>query len=352
MGNYSSEPLAQSNTTRPKSLLLPLRFDRQIIGLIVFLAVIIVAMSFASDHFLTYTNLLNVLQQSAFVMILAFGMTFVLSTGGIDLSVGSIVGISGGMTAWLLYHDVNIVLAILGGMIAGTLIGIVNGFVITKLGISPFIATLAMMIIARGVLYVWTGAIPFRDFMKSNFEFLGQGRILNIQFPIIIAIVLLFMLLFVYRRMRFGRHILALGSSEEAVRISGIKVDRLRIKVYALSGLIAAIAGILLASRLTTVHPEMGKNYELEAIAAAIIGGTLLSGGKGSLVGTALGAIILFLIKNAMNLLNVHPYWETIVVGVIILVAVTVNMWGGDRKLERRGRKSLKEVKPAKAESA
>ncbi|WP_424766950.1 ABC transporter permease [Paenibacillus sp. sgz302251] len=347
MANQSPEPLAQTNSDQIKDLRIPFRIDRQVIGLLVFLAVIIIGMSFASEHFLTYTNLLNVLQQSAFVMILAFGMTFVLSTGGIDLSVGSVVGISGGMTAWLLFHDVNIVLAVIGGMIVGTAIGIINGLVITKLGISPFIATLAMMIVARGVLYVWTEAIPFREYMKSNFEFLGQGRIAGIQFPIIVAVVLLLLLLFVFRRMRFGRHVLALGSSEEAVRISGIKVDRLRIKVYALSGLIAAIAGILLASRLTTVHPEMGKNYELEAIAAAIIGGTSLSGGKGSLVGTALGAIILFMIKNAMNLLNVHPYWETIVVGVIILVAVSVNIWGGSGKFKLFNRKSLKEVKPS-----
>ncbi|GGG01389.1 ABC transporter permease [Paenibacillus abyssi] len=345
MGNQSPEPIVQPDSDRLKSLRIPLRIDGQIIGLIIFLAVIMIVMSFASEHFLTYINLLNILQQAAFVMILAFGMTFVLSTGGIDLSVGSIVGISGGMTAWLLYHDVNMVMAVIGGMIVGTAVGIVNGLVITKLGISPFIATLAMMIIARGVLYVWTGAIPIREYMSSSFTFLGQGRILNIQFPVIVAALLLLILLFVYRRMRFGRHVLALGSSEEAVRISGIKVDRLRIKVYALSGLIAAIAGILLASRLTTVHPEMGKNYELEAIAAAIIGGTSLAGGKGSLVGTALGAIILFMIKNAMNLLNVHPYWETIVVGVIILVAVTVNIWGGSARIRLGSRKALKEVK-------
>jgi ribose transport system permease protein len=327
--NQNQEPAIPAHANSASGLRALLRTDRQIIGLIVFLAVIMIGMSFASDHFLSYSNMLNVLQQSAFVMILAFGMTFVLSTGGIDLSVGSIVGVSGGMTAWLLYQNVDVFTAVIAGLITGTLIGVINGLVITKLHISPFIATLAMMIIARGVLYVWTKAIPFREFMTTYFEFLGQGRLLNIQFPVIAAIILLAILLFVYRRMRFGRHVLALGSSEEAVRISGIKVDNLRIKVYALSGFIAAIAGILLASRLTTVHPEMGKNYELEAIAAAIIGGTSLYGGKGSLIGTALGAIILFMIKNAMNLLNVHPYWETIVVGVIILVAVSVNIWGG-----------------------
>lgn len=330
--NNSQEPIIQSQPSISPISNRMLRIDRQTLGLLVFLAIIMIVMSFASERFLSYINLMNVLQQSAFVMILAFGMTFVLSTGGIDLSVGSIVGISGGMTASLLVQDVNIVLAIIGGLCVGLIIGIVNGLVITKLRVSPFIATLSMMVIVRGILYVWTEAIPFRGYMKSNFDFLGQGRILNVQFPIILALILLIVLLFVYRKMRFGRHVLALGSSEEAVRISGIKVDLLRIKVYALSGLIAAIVGITLASRLATVHPEMGKNYELTAIAAAIIGGTSLAGGKGTLIGTVFGAIILSLINNSLNLLNVDPYWETMVVGAIILIAVTVNTWSGSFK--------------------
>ncbi|MEH7417364.1 hypothetical protein V7266_19030, partial [Neobacillus drentensis] len=302
----------------------PLKFDRYLTGIFMVLAVIIVVMSFASEHFLTFTNLLNVLQQATFIMVLGFGMTFVLSTGGIDLSVGSICGICGGMVAWLLNQEVNVVIAIAAALLLGVLIGAVNGIIITKLNLSPFMATLAMMIIIRGILYVWTGSIPFRSYMTDSFQFIGNGRILGVQFPVIVAVALLILLLIVYRKMKFGRHILALGSSEESVRISGIKVDMLRIKVYALSGLIAAIAGILLASRLTTVQPEMGRGYELEAIAAAIIGGTALNGGKGTLIGTAIGTVILYLIKNAMNLLNVDPFWETIVVGFIILLAATV----------------------------
>ncbi|MFC0471248.1 ABC transporter permease [Halalkalibacter kiskunsagensis] len=319
MENKSLEIVDRQNAFK-----LPQKIDRHLIGLFSVLVIIMIVMSFASEHFFTSINLLNVLQQASFVMILAFGMTFVLSTGGIDLSVGSTVGISGGMTAWLLAQEVNIAIAIIAALVVGIIIGVVNGLIITKLRISPFIATLAMMIILRGILYVWTEAVPFRGYMHSNFDFFGQGRILGIQFPVIIAIVLLIGLLLLYRRMQFGRHVLALGSSEESVRLSGIKVDKVTIKVYALSGLTAAIAGILLASRLTTVHPEMGKGYELEAIAAAIIGGTLLSGGKGTLIGTALGAFLLFIIKNAMNLKNVDPYWETIVVGLIILLAVAV----------------------------
>jgi ribose transport system permease protein len=286
-------------------------------------------MSFVSNRFLTYTNLLNVLEQSAFLMIVAFGMTFVLTIGGIDLSVGSIVGISGGMTAFMLQNDVNIIIAILAGLLLGGVIGIINGLLITKLRITPFIATLAMMVILRGTLYVWTQSMPFSDFMQGGFDFLGQGRILGVQFPVIVAVVLFALFLFLYLRMRFGRHIQALGSSEESVRVSGINANKLHIKVYALSGVIAALAGILLASHLTYVGPDMGTNYELMAIASVIIGGTSLAGGEGSLTGTALGVIMLFLIENILNLLNVDPSWETLVIGVIILVAVSVNFWVG-----------------------
>lgn len=336
MANISREPVPVPVIRPRANRLASWRMDRHIIGLIAFLALVVIIMSFASDHFFSVHNFLNILQQSAFVMILALGMTFVLSTGGIDLSVGSIVGITGGMTASLLLDGMGIYIAIIAGLIVGAAIGIINGLVITKLRVSPFIATLATMIVARGVLYVWTEAIPFREYMTSYYTFLGQGRLLGIQFPVIVTFALLLILLFVYRKTKFGRHVLAVGSSDEAVRISGIKVDRLLIKVYALSGLAAAVAGILLAARLTTVHPEMGKNYELEAIAAAIIGGTALSGGKGSLIGTVLGAIILYTIKNAMNLLNIHPYWETIVVGLIILIAVSIEVLGRYFKLKQR----------------
>lgn len=314
--NIQNVPLAK---IRPN-----IKMDRQIIGLLCFIILIGIMMSFASSRFLSFNNLFNVLQQSAFIMILSLGMTFVLSTGGIDLSVGSVLAVSGGTTAWLLAHNSSLIVAIIAGLAVGTAFGIVNGLIITKLRIVPFIATLAMMGIARGILYVWTNAIPFRSYMKNDFDFLGQGKIFGVQFPIIIAVILFLIIVFIYRKTRFGQHILALGSNREAVSISGIKIDNLIIKTYALMGLIAAISGIVLASRMTTVHPEMGKGYELQAIAGVIIGGTRLSGGKGSMIGSMLGVIILFLIINAMNLLNINPYWENIVVGFIILIAVFV----------------------------
>jgi ribose transport system permease protein len=300
------------------------KVNRQLLGLVIFIAVFMVLMSILSDSFLSATNLTNVFRQSVFIMLLGFGMTFVLSTGGIDLSVGSILGLSGGTTAFLLSMDMNIVPAIIAGLLMGTFVGVGNGLMITKLKITPFIATLATMSIGRGVLYVWTNSIPFRNYMVGHFEYLGQGTLFGLQFPIIIAVIAFIILQFVYRKTTFGRHVLAYGSNEEAVRISGIAVHKLLIKVYALSGLMAAIAGIVLASRLETVHPEMGTGYELDAIAAAIIGGTSLSGGKGTLIGTVLGAFILYLISNSLNLLNIDPDWESIIKGMVILIVVGV----------------------------
>lgn len=298
--------------------------NRQLLGLVIFIAVFMVIMSFLSDSFLTATNLTNVVRQAVFIMLLGFGMTFVLSTGGIDLSVGSVMGLAGGTTAFLLSLDVNIVPATAAGAMMGILVGTGNGLMITKLKITPFIATLATMSIGRGVLFVWTNSIPFRNYMVGNFEYLGQGTLFGLQFPIVIAIVAFIILQYVYRKTKFGRHVVAFGSNEEAARISGIHIDKLLIKVYALSGVMAAVAGIVLASRLETVHPEMGSGYELDAIAAAIIGGTSLTGGKGTLIGTVLGAFILYLISNALNLLNIDPDWESIIKGLVILIVVGV----------------------------
>ena len=300
------------------------KIDRQLLGLLIFIIIMMVVMSILSPSFLTVSNLMNVFRQSVFIMLLGFGMTFVLTTGGIDLSVGVMLALSGGMTGWLLSQNVNIVPSIIAGILMGTMVGAGNGLMVTKLRITPFIATLATMSIGRGVMYVWTNSIPFRNYMVGGFRFIGQGDIMGLQFPIVIAIVAFIVLQFVYRCTAFGRHVTAYGSNEESARVSGINTKKLLIKVYALSGLMAAIAGITLASRLETVHPEMGKGYELDAIAAAIIGGTSLSGGKGSLIGTVFGAFIIYLISNALNLLNVDPDWETIVKGIIILVVVAV----------------------------
>jgi ribose transport system permease protein len=300
------------------------KIDRQLIGLLAFIVIIMVIMTIMSPRFLSVTNITNIFRQAVSIMLLGFGLTFVLTTGGIDLSVGVMMALAGGMTGWLLSFNVNIVPALIAGFLMGVLVGAGNGLMITKLKITPFIATLATMSIGRGVMYVWTNSIPFRNYMVGGFRFIGQGDILGLQFPIVIAIIAFVILQFVYRKTKFGRHVTAYGSNPESAKVSGIDTDKLLIKVYALSGFMAALSGIIMASRLETVHPEMGKGYELDAIAAAIIGGTSLSGGKGSLIGTVLGAFIIYLISNAINLLNIEPSWETIVKGILILVVVGV----------------------------
>ena len=326
--------MKNNEMTAPLAVKAKKKIDRQLLGLLIFVIAMMVVMSFLSDSFLSVSNLTNVFRQSVFIMLLGFGMTFVLTTAGIDLSVGVMLALSGGMSGWLLSMNVNIVPAVIAGVLVGLLVGAGNGLMITKLRITPFIATLATMSIGRGVMYVWTNSIPFRNYMVGGFRFIGQGDIFGLQFPIVIAIVAFVILQFVYRCTAFGRHVTAYGSNEESARVSGINTDKLLIKVYALSGLMAAIAGITLASRLETVHPEMGKGYELDAIAAAIIGGTSLSGGKGTLVGTVLGAFIIYLISNALNLLNVDPDWETIVKGIIILIVVAVEFLSHRNKKE------------------
>ena len=308
------------------------KFDTHILGLIIFIIVLSVIMTFLSSNFLTARNLINVFQQSVFVMLIGFGMTFVLTTGGIDLSVGVVMALSGGMMAWLIPKGVPTVAAIVIGIVLGAGIGMGNGLLICKLKIPPFIATLATMTIGRGIIYIWTNSIPFRSYTGPIIKFLGKGRIFNIQFTIFVAVAAIIILQIVYRKTRFGRYVTAYGSNFEAIRNAGVKTDRLQISVYALSGLMAGIAGILLACKLETVHPAMGSGYELQGIAAAIIGGTSLTGGRGTIIGSIFGAFILYLISNCLNILNVNTNWETIIQGLIILIIVSLEFFTRKRR--------------------
>jgi ribose transport system permease protein len=296
------------------------------VPILLFLILLIVVLSVASDQFLTSGNVFAIANQSVYVLILAVAMTFVLIGGGIDLSVGSVLGLSGGVAAYLLAHGTPMPLAFAAALLAGAVMGAINGLVITKLRVPDFVATLAMLGIARGVLYVWTNAIPFRDYMTTTYYTIGGLNRLfwEVTVPIVVALAATLAGAFALRRTRFGRQVRGAGSNVEAARLSGVAVDRLKIGVYVLSGTLAAVAGILLAGRLTTVHPEMGTGYELDAIAAAVMGGAALTGGRGSILGAFVGAVTLTVIQNAINILNVNPYWETIITGTVILVAVIV----------------------------
>jgi ribose transport system permease protein len=264
-------------------------------------------------------------------MIVAFGTMFVLAAGGIDLSVGSVLGLCGGASGWLMMHGINMWLAILGGLALGTIIGLFNGIIITRLRISPFIATFAMLYIARGLLYLLTANKPLTGFAPKQFKFLAQGYILGVPTAIWITLIIFLLCYFLFNSTKFGRFVNSVGSNKEAAYLSGISINNINIRVYALSGLLAAASGIMLVSLLTSVNPGLGTNYELNAIAATVIGGTSLTGGKGSVVGVVIGSIIIQLVSNAMDLLSVNQYYRLIITGLIIVIAVFADQMKSSR---------------------
>lgn len=295
------------------------------------LIALVVLLSVLSPFFLTAGNLTNVLDQSVFVLLVALGVTFVLITGGIDLSVASVMGISGGVTGIALMNGAPMVLAVGAGLVTGFAVGIVNGLLITKLGLPDFIVTLAMLSLLRGALQIIEARESIR-FQNEAFTFLQAGRILGIPLSVIILAVIVLILIFVLRSTYFGRTVFAVGINPQAAYLSGIDVDWVRVKVFALSGLLAAASGILLAAQLSSVQAAHGEGYLLISIAAAVVGGTALTGGRGTIWGTVVGALLVAVINNGLRLLEVNAFWFDIVIGAIILGAVVL-----DRVLQRFG---------------
>lgn len=287
------------------------------------LLVLIVILSILSDNFFTINNFLNLFRQVSINALIAVGMTFVILTGGIDLSVGSILALGSALTGGLLLAGLNPWLAMFIGLVIGAVLGGINGFIIAKGKVAPFITTLASLSIYRGITLIYTDGIPMTGLSDSvAFELMGRGYILGIPFPVIIMLVVILMTHFILKNTVFGRHIYAVGGNEPAARLSGIKVDRIKIGVYALSGLLSVLSGIILTSRLNSAQPMAGDGFELDAIAAVVIGGTSMTGGRGKVLGTLLGAILIGVISNGLNLLNVSSFYQQIVKGAIILLAV------------------------------
>ena len=293
---------------------------RSFIGLIVLCLIL----SFITPRFLTVSNLLNVLTQISVNAVIAIGMTFVILTGGIDLSVGSILAFSGAITAYLVKSSGNVFLAIVVGLIIGGFIGLFNGFIISKEKVQPFIATLVTMTIFRGVTYVFTNGIPISG-LNLNFTFIGNERILGMPIPVIITLVIFIIAWYLVNETRFGRYVYAIGGNEDTVKLSGINTDRVKTIVYMISGITASISGVIVTSRIGSASPNAGMGYELDAIAAVVLGGTSLSGGEGTVVGTLIGSMIIGVISNGLNLLNVSPFYQSIVKGIIILLAVLID---------------------------
>jgi ribose transport system permease protein len=282
-------------------------------------------LSILSPHFLTVSNILNVLRQISMIAVVAIGMTYVIITGGIDLSVGSVLALSAVCAASLMTHGVNMYLAATAGLMIGAVCGFLNGIlIVTKIKMPPFVATLAMMSVGRGLSMVITQGTPIYG-LPGEFGFIAGGYLLNIPMPVIIMVLLYVIGDIHLSYVKTGMYYFAVGGNEEAARVAGVDAKRVKLSAYVISGLTAAIGGMILASRLVSVEPLAGLGYELDAIAAAVIGGASLYGGEGSLLGTLIGAIITGVLRNGLNLLNVSPYWQQVVVGAVIASVVSIN---------------------------
>jgi len=280
-----------------------------------------IALTILSDRFLTVNNLLNVARQISINAIISVGMTLVILTGGIDLSVGSIVALTGSITAGLLVGGQGILPAIVVGMVVGALLGLFNGLLITRAAIPPFIATLGTMTAARGFTLVYTDGRPITG-MEEAFRYLGGGYVAGIPVPVVVMLVIFVTAYIMLKKTRLGRYIYAIGGNEEAARLSGINTKKILLSVYVLGGLLAGISGIIMASRLNSAQPTAGVSFELDAIAAVVLGGTSLSGGVGTIGGTLIGALIIGVLDNGLNLLNVSSFYQQIAKGLVILLAV------------------------------
>jgi ribose transport system permease protein len=305
------------------------------------LLILCIIISVLSDRFLTIDNGWNVLRQIAVNVCISVGMTLIVLTAGIDLSVGSVLALCGAITAGLLKNGIDIpsgdlfigftlMGALLAGIIAGALLGLFNGFVITRFRVPPFVATLAMLTIARGFTMLWTQGHPISN-MGAKFAVIGTGWLLGMPVPVWIAAIVVLLAVFLTQQTRLGRYIYAIGGNENAAILSGIEINKVKLVVYGLAGALAAVGGIMVTSRLDSAQPNAGAGYELDAIAAVVIGGTSLSGGKGSVWGTVMGAIIIGVLNNGLVLLNVSPFWQQVVKGGVILIAVIIDR-GGHKK--------------------
>jgi ribose transport system permease protein len=300
-----------------------------VVSRLIALALLIMALSMLSEHFLTWSNLINVLRQASLQCMMSAGMTLVVLTAGIDLSVGAVLGLSACISASLISTG-HVTLGIVSALVAGTACGIVNGVIVTIARIPPFIATYGMLWIAFGLGYVFMkGEVIYG--LPESFRFIGAGFVGFLPVPVIVAAVLVVVLHFVLHQTVLGRSIYAIGGNPDAARLSGMPVTRRLIIVYGLSGFLAGFAALVVIARVNAADSGLGEDLLLPAIAAVCLGGTSLFGGVGGIMGTAVGSLILALIVNGMNLLGIQTFWQSGVMGAIILISVLVDQFGGRR---------------------
>lgn len=312
-----SSPTSQPN---PSKRFIQISFLQRFGLLLVFLVLGFV-LSLFSDRFLQVSNLVNITRQASINGIVSVGMTLVILTGGIDLSVGSVLALSAVIGADLMKQGMPVIFAVLIALAIGAAMGAFNGLMITRWRIPPFIATLGTLTVGRGLTLMYTQGQPVTG-LPESFRFLGAGSVGPIPMPIIVAAITFFLAYIMLTRTRTGEHIYMLGDNPTAARLAGINIHATTILVYALSGFCAALAGLVLIARLDSAQPVIGSGYEFNAIAAVVVGGTSFAGGEGTLIGTLLGALLLETLNNGLNLMNVSSLWEQVVKGVVIAASL------------------------------
>lgn len=291
-------------------------------GVYIILVLLILIFSFSTDSFMTGKNLLNIGRQVSMIGICAVGMTMVLLTGGIDISVGTMIALTGVICSKLMVEmGINMYIAILITFVIGTALGLFVGFMITKFGVPALIATLAMQTIAKGIAYILTGGIPIYGIPES-FRIFGQGYILMIPTPLVIMVVVFIFGYWLLEKTCFGRHVYAIGGNEEVARLSGINVSRRKMQIYSLSGFFASLSGIIMLSRINSGQPAVGVGFEMDVITGAVLGGVSVAGGEGKITNVIAGVLIMGILSNGMVLLNLDEYWQWVVKGVVLFIAV------------------------------
>lgn len=306
-------------------------------SLIVVFIGLCIAISIVTPNFLLPQNLVNVMIQIAINALLATGMTFVIISGGIDVSVGSVAALAGIVATAIIKmmpeasFITSIFISLAVSLVVGCVVGGINGLAITKFNITPFIATMGMLSIARGFAFVYTQSKPIFD-LPASFGWIGQGYIAEIPVIVLVMIIIMYLAHVVLDKTSFGRYIFAVGSSEDVAKLSGINVNKVKMSVYMISGVLSALGGVCLASRLATGQPAAASGYELIAIAAVVMGGTSMNGGKGKIFNTVLGLLTIGVINNGLSLMQVSSYWQTITMGMIILLAVGFDQVNSGKK--------------------
>lgn len=302
---------------------------------VILLLAVVVFFSVMTDSFLATRNMINILRQVAVLSILSAGMTFVIISGGMDLTVGSMLGLTGVICAkFIVEMQLNPVISIIFAVILMTLFGTLTGLLIVKLHVAPMVITLGMMTVARGLAYIFSGGIPIYDIPESV-VFLGQGKIGPVPVPVIIMIIIVLIANYVLNNSYYGRYVYAIGGNEEAARLAGVAVDKIKVSLYSMSAFLAGIAGVILMARISSGSPQSGTGMEMDVVTAVVIGGVSISGGKGKIMGAFLGALIIGVLSNGLTIMNVGEYYQQVVKGVVLILAVAFDTYTNTDKVKK-----------------